>query len=70
MIRMTDEATVAEDHHKSVNIALVIVWGFRPGGTLTQGPFPNVLRGVGFSSWRCFCNDEIRLWELLMTIHN
>ena len=26
---MTDEATVAEDPYKSVNIALVIVWVFR-----------------------------------------
>ena len=29
MNRMTDEATVAEDPYKSVNIALMIVWLFR-----------------------------------------
>ena len=71
MNRMTDEATVAEDPYKSINITLVIVWVFGPGVMLTQGQFPGVLRGVGLSFLEILLQMvKLRLYGLFMTIHS
>ena len=71
MNRMTDYATVAEDLYKSMNIALVIVWVFGSGVTLTQGQLANVLRGVGFSFQDMLLQMmKYAFWGLLMIIHS